>query len=365
MIKNLSGKIKAGFIYIGSIGDFGWTYSHEAGRIKLNNKFDNRLKTIYRENVSPKNFAEVVKELIEKEKCKVIVSTSYSYDSIVINLADLYPDIIFLSCAGLTVKKNLMPYMVDLYQIYYLNGLISGGITKTGLIGYIGAYKIPEIIRHLNSFAIGVREVNHNAKILVSWLGSWLEPEKTRKIASKMIEDGIDVIAYTEDSSSVVQTCQQYYEKTAKKVYAFSHYSPMDKFGNDIIVSGQLVDWSLIYIDIFSKILTNSFEAKINYWFAYSNAAVLGKNYNTLISNNVVDLLKKKKINIDNGNISLYDYIILRYEQFKDPLVTFDPYSGPLYSSNKELKILYKERAGLVNLLNIDWLVPPIFEVNY
>ncbi len=103
-INRLDYKIKAGFIYINEINDFGWTYAHEAGRIYLQNKLKN-IDTIYKENVSPDNLLNIIDELIEKEKCKIIVTTSYSYYPILLNIVDKYPDIIFLSCAGLQPKK--------------------------------------------------------------------------------------------------------------------------------------------------------------------------------------------------------------------------------------------------------------------
>jgi len=364
LLKNLSNKIKVGFVYIGDIGDFGWTYAHEAGRIQLKNTLKN-IETIYREDVSPENFTDVVKDLIEKEKCKVIVSTSYSFDSYVINIADLYPDIYFLSCSGATIKKNLIPYFIDLHQIYYLNGLIAGGLSKTGKVGYIGGYKIPELIRHINAFTIGLKEVNSEAKVFAYWLNSWYIPEKTSNIAQKMIDQGIDIIAYTEDSSSVPTTCQKYYEKTGKKVYTFSHYSPMDRFGPDVIVSGQIVNWGMIYINIFSKILSGKIEPKLHYWFANSNAAILGKNYSLMISDEAIAILKNKKVKINSKILNLYDYIIERYNQMKDPLVSFDPFTGPLYSNKNELKILNKERAGLNDLLTMDWFVSSIFDFGY
>ncbi|NMC67667.1 MAG: BMP family ABC transporter substrate-binding protein [Spirochaetales bacterium] len=364
LLKKLHNKVKVAFVYIGDIGDFGWTYAHEAGRIQLRNNFKN-LEIIYRESVSPENFTNIVKDLIEKEKCKIIVSTSYSFDSYVIKLADLYPDIYFLSCAGMTAKKNLIPYFIDVYQIYYLNGLISGGLSKNGKVGYIGGYKIPELIRHINAFTIGLKEVNPDAQVFIYWLNSWYSPIKTSNIAQKMIEQNIDIIAYTEDSSSIPTTCQKYYEKTGRKVYTFSHYSPMDKFGSDVIVSGQLVNWGLIYTNLFSKILSGKIEPKLHYWFANSNAAIFGKNYSCMISDEAKEILKNKKIKINSKVTNLYDYIIQRYDQIKDPLISFDPFTGPLYSNKNELKILNKERAGLKDLLTMDWFVPSIFEIDY
>ncbi|HPC38910.1 MAG TPA: BMP family ABC transporter substrate-binding protein [Exilispira sp.] len=242
---------------------------------------------------------------------------------------------------------------------------MSGGLTKTKKIGYIGGYKIPELIRHINAFTIGLNEARPDAKVYVYWLNSWYSPEKTSNVVQKMIDQGIDIIIYTEDSSSVPQTCQAYYEKTGKKIYTFSHYSPMDRFGKDVIVSGQLVNWGLLYINLFSKIISKKIDLKLHYWFANSNAAILGKNYSDMISYEAIEKLKNKKIRLDWSEIDLYEYIMLRYNQMKDPLVSFEPFTGPIYSNNGELKILNKKRAGLNDLLYMDWFVKSIFEIDY
>ncbi len=363
-INRLDYKIKAGFIYINEINDFGWTYAHEAGRIYLQNKLKN-IDTIYKENVSPDNLLNIIDELIEKEKCKIIVTTSYSYYPILLNIVDKYPDIIFLSCAGLQPKKNLIPYMVDLYQIYYLNGLIAAALSKNDELGYIGAYKIPELIRHINAFTLGAKEINPDVRLSLYWLNSWYNPEKTSKIAQKMLDSRIEVIAYTEDSSSVAQTLQKYYENTGKKVYTFSHYSPMDKFGQDVVVSGQIVDWGLIYVDLFTRIANGILDSKIYYWFADSNAAILGKNYSTMLKEEVIAELKKKKIDVGFELMDLYNYILYRYNQVKDPLTSFDPFTGPIYSKNNILRIPDRQRINLYDLLTMDWLLPNINEVTY
>lgn len=357
-------RIKAAFIYINDISDFGWTYAHESGRIFLKNTLK-QVDSIYRESVKPEDFITVVQQLIEKEKCNVIVATSYSYVDEVNLMSDRYPEVIFLSCATETVKKNLIPYMVDLYQIYYLNGLIAGGLTEAGNIGYIGSYRIPEVIRHINAFAIGVNEIRPDIKVKLYFLNSWYNPQKTSDVAKKMLAEGIDAIAYTEDSASIVTTCQDYFTKTMKNVYTFSHYSPMDKFGADVVVSGQLVNWGPLYVNLFSKIISGKIEQKLHYWFACSGSAILGKNYETIIATQFIDKLKNKKITFGSQEITLYDYIINRYKQMKDPCVSFDPFTGSILSKDGKIRINEKERITLDQLLKMDWFVPSIVEKDY
>ncbi len=208
--------------------------------------------------------------------------------------------------------------------------------------------------RHINAFATGAKEVNKDTKVYLYWLNKWYDPKQTSEIAKKMISYGIEVIGYTEDSPAVAKTCQQHYENTGKKVYTFSHYSPMVKFGIDFIISGQLVKWGLIYEDLFIKILSNKLEPNFYYWFANSNSAIIGKDFSTIICNDISNILKTKKTQTSYKNINLYDYIFYIYNRVKDPLTSFDPFTGPVYSNKNEPKITHMERASFYGLISMD-----------
>lgn len=218
-------KLKACFIYVGPVGDAGWTYAHDLGRKKAEAALP-WLETRYVESVPEAQALPVIDRLV-REGCRVIFATSFGYGEAVLEAAKKYPDVLFAHATGVRRAPNVATYMADFYQVYYLNGLAAGALSKTGKVGYVAAYPIPEVKRHINAFALGVRAVNPKAQVLVRWINAWYDPAKAREATEALLAQGADVFAFTEDSPTVVQTAAR------KGAYSFGHYTPMLKFAPD------------------------------------------------------------------------------------------------------------------------------------
>ncbi|RLF19493.1 MAG: BMP family ABC transporter substrate-binding protein, partial [Thermoprotei archaeon] len=246
----------------------------------------------------------------------------------------------------------------------------AGSLTKTGHIGYVAAHPTPEVIRHINAFALGVKEVNPEAKVYVLWIHAWYDPTKARELAETLINKySCDVLAFTEDTPTVVEVCQEYYEK-GRPVYAFAHYSPMLKYGPDVCVSGQLVHWEVIYADILMKIklgiYTNTNLENVDYWWMLREGAVeLGCDYGVPINPKFIPVLKniivEKEIMLPNGTVvknpSVYDLVFIRLAQMMEESPTFDPFTGPIYDQQGNLRVPPGERLGHDALWTMDWFV--------
>ncbi len=365
-------KLKAGFIYVGPIGDIGWTFAHDQGRLYCENTFP-FLETVYREAVPEPECARVIEELIA-EGCKVIFTTSFGFMDPTLEAAKKHPDVFFFHCSGYKRHKNMGTYFAEFYQLYYLNGLMAGALTKTNKVGYVAAFLIPELVRHINAFAIGVHEVNPDAKVYVIEMGTaWYDPPKARECAETLIAKGCDVIAFTEDSPTVVQVCEEHTLK-GERVLSFAHYSPMLKFGPNSCVSGQLVHWEVIYADILAKIYTGVYTTEnlenVDYWWMLKEEAVeLGADFGVPINEKFLDELKAVKVKerITGREISVYELIFLRLKQMSEESPTFDPFTGPLYgwtSSPEELVQVAApgERLGHDELWMMQYWIVPVYE---
>jgi simple sugar transport system substrate-binding protein len=361
--KNLT----AGFIYVGPIGDYGWTHAHDQGRKYVEKEFP-WLKTMYAESVAEADAAKYIEDMLAKG-ADVIFTTSFGYMDPTLEEAKKHPDKIFFHCSGYKRAANMGTYFAEFYQLYYLNGLMAGALTKTNKIGYVAAYTIPEVVRHINAFAIGAKEVNPNVKVYVREIHAWYDPTKAREAAEALIAEGVDVFAFTEDSPTVVQVAEEYYKK-GKPIYVFGHYSPMKTYGPDVCVSGQIVHWEKIYEDILAKIYlgvyTNTNLQNVDYWWMLHEGAVeLGCWPGEPINPAIADKLKAVKVKekITGKEMSVYDLVMLRLAQMSEEVPTFDPFTGPLYDNTGKLMAAPGERLGHDALWTIDWwmdnVVPP------
>ncbi len=351
-------KVKAGFIYVGPIGDLGWTHAHDYARRMVDDKFD-WLDTVYIESVAIDDTGTMVNRLIKDEKCDIIFTTSFDFMDPTVEAAANHPGTTFMHCSGYKRSTNLGTYFADFYQLYYLNGLMAGALTETGKLGYIGAHPIPEVLRHINAFALGAKEVNPNAKVYVRWINAWYDPTKAKEAATTLIGEGCDCLAFTEDSATVVQEAEKS-TNAGKKVYVFSHYSPMADFGPNSCVSGQLVHWEDLYEIILQRFYTGTWDNR-DYDYLLSEGGVeLGAKFGEPINPKFVDALKAKKVTDPMlGQISVYDLVMKRIDQMKQTSVAFDPFTGPIYDQNRNLKIKANERASYSALYGPDmnWFV--------
>ena len=361
--------LKACYVYVGPIGDLGWTHAHDQGRLYVDEKYD-WLETVYVESVAEADSARFIDRFVVEEKCDVIFTTSFGYMDDTLAAAEKYPDTFFVHVSGYKRAPNMATMMADFYQIYYLNGLIAGALSQSGKIGYVGAHPIPEVVRHINAFTIGAREVNPDATVSIRWLYSWYDPAKAREASESLIAEGVDVLAFTEDSPAVVQVGEEYTTEKGQPVYTFGHYSPMAQYGPTSMVSGQLVNWGVIYEDILTKIYLGIYTTEnmenVDYWGLLSggmnlgapSSVELGGEFGVPINPVFEDDLKAVMVNDPIlGEISVYDLVFKRMEQMKDPALLFEPFEGPLNDQSGVERVQDDQRLSYFELTTIDWFV--------
>jgi len=354
-------KLKACYIYVGPIGDIGWTHAHNEGRLYVDNKYE-WLETAYAEAVPEADADRFLDRFVVEEKCNVVFTTSFGYMDATIAAAEKYPDTIFFHVSGYKRAPNSGTLFADFYQVYYLNGLMAGALTKSGKVGYVAAHPIPEVVRHIDAFALGVRAANPKATVDVRWLFAWFDPAKAREAAEALIADGVDVLAFTEDTATVVQVAEEYTAK-GQPVYSFGHYSPMAQFGPNSLVSGQLVNWGLLYEDILTKVYLGVYNNKnlenVDYWWLMREGGVeLGGKFGEPINPKFEAPLKAAKVTDPLlGEVSVYDLIFKRVEQMKDPAMLFDPFTGPIKDQGGVERVKPGQRLTYFELTTIDWFV--------
>lgn len=350
-------KLKVGFIYVGPIGDYGWTNAHDQARKIVEKNLP--IETLYVESV-PEAQAEPFIEKLIQQGAKVVFTTSFGFMDGTLAVAKRYPNIIFGHASGFKRNPNMLTYMADFYQVYYLNGLLAGALTKSGKIAYVGAFPIPEVKRHLGAFALGVRAVNPKATVNVRWLFSWFDPAKAKEATEALIAEGADVFAFTEDSPTVVQVAGK------KGLPAFGHYSPMQRFAPQTVVSGQLVHWETIYNDVLSKILSGKYTANnlqnVDYWWLLAEKAVeVGGQFGTPINPIYTTKLQAAQVRTKEfGQISVYDLFNRRLGQMTRKPIAFDPFTGPIRDRKGRLVVPAGKTMSVLELNTMEWAAPGV-----
>lgn len=345
-------KLKVGWIYIGPAGDYGWTYAHDQARKEVEKTLG--VENLIVESVPEAQAVPYIDQLV-KQGAKVIFATSFGYGPSVKEAAKKYPDVIFGWATGVERGPNIANYMADFYQIYYLNGMIAGALTKTNKVGYVAAVPIPEVKRHINAFALGVAAVNPKATVNVTWLKGFYDPNGAKEATESMIAQGVDAFAFTEDTPTVAQVADK------KGLPSFGHYSPMLKYAPKTMASGQLVDWSIIYTDFLKKVQKGTYTSKnlqnVDYWYLLGEKAVsMGADEKTVINPVYKSKLQSVKVKTaDLGTLSVYDLVMKRLAQMSKVKPAFDPFTGPIVARNGKTVVSKGKILSVKELTTMEW----------
>src|SRR5260370_10893185 len=171
-------KLKVGFIYLGPVGDLGWTYQHELARQALTKEFGDKVETTYLENVPEGPDAERAVEQLVRAGNKLIFTTSFGYMDPTLNVAKKYPNVHFEHATGFKRDKNMSIYNGRFYEGRYIQGVIAGKMSKSGVLGYIGSFPIPEVIMGINATMLGPTALQPHIKSKVIWANTPCDPGK-------------------------------------------------------------------------------------------------------------------------------------------------------------------------------------------
>jgi len=351
--------LKVAFIYVGPVGDYGFSYAHDLGRQALQEHFGDRIETVYVESVPEPEVEPFIDQLIA-DGADVIFGTSFGFGDGMLAAAQRYPDVIFGWGTGIARAPNVLTYMADFYQVYYLNGLVAAALSDSGTLGYVAAFPIPEVKRHIDAFALGAREVDPEAEVVVRWLYSWFDPAGAKEASEALMAAGADVLAFTEDTPTVIQTA-------AERGYpSFSHYASMVEFSPETVVSGQIVHWETIYIDIVENILDGTYTSTnledVDYfWLLEQGAVEMGAAQGVPIANGFVDELTWFEIDHPElGATNAYDLVMTRLEQMSESRETFDPFAGPLLDRNGAEVYPAGYLPSIGDLVGLEYAVPGV-----
>jgi simple sugar transport system substrate-binding protein len=236
-------KLKVGFIYLGPVGDFGWTYQHELGRQAAVKAFGDKIETTYLENVSEGPDSERSIEQLARAGNKLIFTTSFGYMDPTIKVGKKYPNVMFEHATGFKRDKNVGTYSGRFYEGRYIQGLIAAKMSKKGVLGYIGSFPIPEVISGINATMLAAQKINPNIKIKIIWVNTWFDPGKEADAAKALIDQGADVIMQHTDSPAAVQVASE------RGVFAFGQDSDMIKFGPKTQLTAVTNNWGPYYVE--------------------------------------------------------------------------------------------------------------------
>lgn len=290
-------KFKVGVIYIGEPGDAGWTYAHDNGlKAAVKAIGEDKVELVIQQNVKEDQSSTQAMEALINQGCKAIFATSFGYMDYIVDLAAKYPDVYFFHCSGYKVAPNLSTYFGKIEQARYLTGMVAGTQTTSNKIGYVAAMPIPEVVRGINGFTLGVRATNPTATVKVIWTNTWYDPQVEKDAANALLKDGCDVIAQHQDTAGPQIAAQD-----AGK-FSIGYNSDMSKFAPKANLTSAIWNWEVYYEPAIRSAMDGSFTS--SQYFEGLNKGIVSMtkvNADLLKDKTIADKVEAARVKIHDG----------------------------------------------------------------
>ena len=259
--------LKVAFVYIGPTADLGWTYAHDQGRLALVEAHP-EVETVYIENVD-ENSADgerVIRQFAEQGQ-DLIIATSFGYGPAVISVAQQYPETQFIHISGYQTAENVSTGFGKIEEPRYVSGFVAGRMSPTGKLGYVAAFPIPEVLRGINAFTLGVRSANPEATVQVVWTNTWYDPQVERAAAEALLDGGADVIAQHQDTPAPQQAAE------AAGLYSVGYNVDMSSQAPAAVLTSAVWNWGTYYISAVEQIQAGTWSTN-QYWGSWQEGVV-------------------------------------------------------------------------------------------
>ena len=322
-------KLKVGFIYVGPIGDHGWTYQHDQGRLAVEAAFGDKVETVYVENVAEGPDAERAITRLARDGAGIIFTTSFGYMDPTVKVAKNFPDVKFEHGTGYKRAENVTTYSARFYEGRYVIGQIAARMSTSGVAGYIASFPIPEVVRGINSFMLGAQSINPDFKLKIVWVSTWFDPGKEADAAKVLIGQGADIITQHTDSTAPLQIAAE------QGVLGFGQASDMIKFAPENQLTAIIDDWAPYYVRRVQAVLDGTWKSE-DTWDGMGPGMVAMAPY-TNLPDDVVAMAKETEARITSGE--------------------FHPFTGPIRKQDGTMAIGEGEVLDDGTLLGMNWYV--------
>jgi basic membrane protein A len=325
--------IKVGFVYVGPVGDLGWTYAHDQGRLALEEAIPN-VETGYQENVpeNPADAERVIRQFAQ-DGYDVIFTTSFGYMDPTINVAQDFPDTTFIHISGFKTADNVGTGFGKIEEPRFVSGQLAGAMTESNQIGYVAAFPIPEVIRGINAFTLGVREVNPEATVRVVWTNTWFNPQTERQAAEALLDGGADVIAQHQDTAGPQQAAED------RGLYGVGYNADMAPLAPDAVLTSAIWNWGPYYIDIVESVIDGTWESE-QYWGGWQDGVVDMAPIADFVPEDIRATIEEEVARFKSGEETIYTI-----------------FTGPIADQTGEIRAPDGQAMTDEELLSMDWFV--------
>lgn len=324
-------KVKAGFIYIGSANDGGYSQVHDEGRVEMiANIGEDKVETIVQEEVPETNAVEEVMNAMIDQGANIIFANSYGYQQYEEKVAKAHPDVKFMHFSGSILGDNYGNYFGRMYQPRYLTGIAAGMTTQNNKIGFVAAMPTPEVVRAVNAFTLGVRSVNPEATVQVVWTNTWYDPAVEKQAAESLLDAGVDTVAQHQDTTAAVQAAAE------RGAFSVGYNKDMRDANPEGFIASPVWHLGAVYTEQVQAVVDGTWEPQ-SYWGGIADGVVDISDFGDCVSDETKAAVNEAREKIIAGE--------------------FDVFEGEIKDQNGNVMVPAGEKMSDEDMLSMMWFV--------
>jgi len=288
--------LKMAWVYDGGIVG-GWGQGHDRGRQFVEQQLPG-IETINVEQILPGQPAQAAMADLAEDGYDIVVLTSF-FQPDILEVAPEYPDTVFLHWGGYQDVDNSASFDIGAEEGRYIDGMIAGAMTKTNIIGYVLGFPLDGIIKELNGFALGVQEVNPDARIIAVFTNSWFDPPKEQQAAEAFVAAGADVLVTGLNSPAISQVA------VAEDKWYLGYGEDESQLAPDHWLTAFVYDWGPYYVSVAESVRDNTFTP--HHYYGVMGDGVMGLSpFHPDIPQSVLDLALERRQEMLDGTFDVF-----------------------------------------------------------
>jgi basic membrane lipoprotein Med (substrate-binding protein (PBP1-ABC) superfamily) len=322
--------LKIGIALVSPASEVGWTKQHTLGAEAVRHALGDKVQINIIDNVFQPQDAERVFRGFAASGHRLIYGTSFSHSAPIVRVAPQFPKVAFDDCAGIRTLANLGTFEGRYYEGSYVAGIAAGKMSKTGKLGFMSGFPIPDIIGPANALLLGAQSVRPDMICNVIFINSWSDPGKEKEAALAMAAQGCDVICTMTDTPAAVQAAEE------SGVWSIGYASDMRKFAPTKELTAFTIDWSSIYLQDARDVIAGTWKPQAR-WLGLKDGVVKLAPYADSIPADVRALLAKAEDDVKSGAVK--------------------PYAGEIKDQSGAVRVPKGAVLADADIKSMDWLV--------
>ncbi|MGH7789577.1 MAG: BMP family protein [Candidatus Binatia bacterium] len=247
---------KVALLSPGPVSDAGWNALAYEGLLAIRDQLGAEIAQV--QTKTPADFESGFRDFAQRG-FNLIFGHGFEFQDAAAAVAPGFPKTVFITTSGNTVRPNVAPLRFMLEEATYLEGMLTGLLSKTGKAGAVGGMAIPSVTSTIQAYEAGAKSVRPDFVVMTSYVGNWEDVGAAKEASLALIQQGADFLFHNADAAGlgVFQAAQD------RGVYAFGANKNQNDVAPTVVLASAVIDIPRAFVAVARQVKDGTFVAQI------------------------------------------------------------------------------------------------------